>query len=204
DARGPKCSAHQVEYHVHPSTRGPPRHGFGEALGAMLERVAILETELSCAEDLLLRSRRSERDGLPRTSDLYSGQPDAAPNGENEHVLACPQPRLRDQSVVGGDKCLGGCAGLLPVERIGHCGDRVWMYADYLCVRATTDQTENAVSLAPPGSFGAQCRHGSGEFESRDVLWHVVRRREAAHALVQVGAVQRRGVHAHQHLVLAR
>ena len=122
----------------------------------------------------------------------------------NEQPLARLEAGLREERVVRGAEHLHEAPGLRPVERVGHGQHVALVHDGEPGVAAAPEQRHDAVAGREPLCVRAGRDHLAGAFQAGHVLGCVRRRRIAAGALVEVGAVDAAGADAHEQLALAR
>ena len=98
-----------------------------------------------------------------------------------------------------------GIAAASAKDRLGRHPHRFpRMHHHVLGVGAATHETEDAVAQRELGDVLAQRVDLAGVLETRDVLRRSGRRRVGAHALEQIGAIDRGRAHADAHLARAK
>ena len=99
-----------------------------------------------------------------------------------------------------GGEDLGDAAGVDPVQRVGYRHELALVHRAQLSLATAADDRHHAVALGETLGAGAARDDLAGELETRDVGRRAGRRRVVAGPLVDVGAVEAGGAHAHEHL----
>ena len=122
----------------------------------------------------------------------------------DEDPLAADVLRARDERVMCSHERFGHTAHLDEVEAVRHAGAVDRRNPHELGLRATPDDAEHPVAELEPRGIASSRVDDTRELEPGNVGRCAGRRRIATRALHQIGAVQARALHSHDHFTRAR
>jgi hypothetical protein len=136
-----------------------------------------------------------------QSGNLDGGGADAAAHCVDQDPLAPRQACPGDQRVIGREECLGDRRGLSELELNRHRKDFVLVRHDIFRVSSAADQPHHPVADVPAAGIGPQCLDLAGIFQPRNIGRRSRRSRIMATPLIDIGAVEPRGLDPHPHLV---
>jgi hypothetical protein len=113
----------------------------------------------------------------------------------NKNAVAHLQSGTSEKRVMCGNENFRHRTGFGPAQLCGNARQIAFWHDDKLCLRATGNDSENAITNFPSADRIADCLHFTGEFQTRNVLRITRRRGIAAAPLQNIGVVQSRRVH---------
>ena len=131
---------------------------------------------------------------------LHRGGAHPSRGAVDEGVLAQGQRALREEGVVGCDEGLREAGRLLPADRRGHREGDALFCQRHLRLGPPSHQRHDAVARSPAGHRLSRLHYLARQLEAGDVGRAARRRGVAPGDLDEVGVVDPRRPHPHQHL----
>ena len=151
--------------------------------------------------ELVRRARGAINRRAGSVGQLDRGRADARGGRVNENALAHVKARPSEERVVRGDERFRHGARLDPVQLGRDASEITRWHDDKLCLRATGNDSENAVADLPSANRVTDRFDFACELHARDVR-RITRRRGIMSAPLQnIGAIQSRCMHPHANAI---